>query len=128
MRKVIIAILVLIGTAFDVSAKELVVTLKDGTRIAFHIDSRNDIWMFTNSGERTVRLRTTEFNIDDIKEMRIHSQLPDDVQPDAIQELPATSAEARGVVYDLSGRKAGTDLDKMKAGIYIVNNRKIVIP
>ncbi|MBO4905974.1 MAG: hypothetical protein J5486_02920 [Bacteroidaceae bacterium] len=128
MKQILITAALLIASMISTTAKELVVTLKDGTRMAFHIDSHNEIWMFTHSGERTVRLRTTELNIDNIKEMRIYSQLPSDVQPDAVQELPATNNTENGAVYDLSGRQVGTDLFKMKAGLYIVNNKKVVIP
>ncbi|MBP5770383.1 MAG: hypothetical protein J6W75_03370 [Bacteroidaceae bacterium] len=133
MKRLSIFGIVLMFTFSTVSASGLVLTMKNGQRMAFTLSKTENVLM--TQADDAVVLNGHTFAKDDIQELRIFRELPDDAillgitSPEAVQPLISSA------VYDLSGRKVADSLMQLKdgvhrslpQGIYIVNNQKIVI-
>ncbi len=119
--------------ACSASARELVVTMQNGQRIAFHLSATEDVVM--TQSEEQVFLNGTPLNRADIKEFRIFQQLPEDAIPVGMQEIEnGTLVIENAAVYDLSGRRVAdsalqlaTKRVRPHAGVYLINNRKVVV-
>lgn len=133
MKRLSIFGIVLLFTLSTASATGLVLTMKNGQRMAFILSKTESVLM--TQADDAVVLNGQTFAKDDIQELRIFRELPDDAillgitSPEAVQPLISSA------VYDLSGRKVADSLMQLKdgvqrslpQGIYIVNNQKIVI-
>jgi len=139
MKKILL-LMVGLWAACAVSARELVVTLQNGQRIAFHLSSTEDVVM-TQTAEQVI-LSGTALNRSDIKELRIFQQLPEDAIPVGIQDIENDGFAIHHspfimdstAVYDLSGRRVATSALEFatqsvrpRAGVYLINNKKVVI-
>ncbi|MBQ9285492.1 MAG: hypothetical protein IJ209_04295 [Bacteroidaceae bacterium] len=112
-------------------ARELVITLKNGERAAFHLSEDNKQTACLTLTDDAVTINGVNYARSDFKELRIYKELPEGVDiVDAVQGINA-EAPADNAVYDLSGRRIGQGLSKQKPlrkGIYIVNHKKVVKP
>lgn len=138
MKKILFLLLGLWATC-SISARELVVTMQNGQRIAFHLTATEDIVM--TQSEEQVFLNGTPLNRADIKEFRIFQELPADAIPVGIQDIENDGSTHNSpfiiddaAVYDLGGRRvAASALDfatqrvRPRAGIYFINNKKVVV-
>ncbi|MBO4801456.1 MAG: hypothetical protein J5545_06260 [Bacteroidaceae bacterium] len=131
MKKFLFLILGLLVTSMT-SARELVVTLQNGQRIAFHLSSSEDVVMTQAEGH--VTLGGTTFNRAEIQEFRIFQQLPADAIPVGIQAAEDELGSADTAVYDLGGRRVAdsalefaTQVSRPRAGVYLINKKKVVI-
>lgn len=130
----LLAVLLLWPLSSD--ARELVITLKSGRRVAYHISSDNKQTVCMTSTEGAITLNGDDYAISDIKELRIFADVPEGAEVvDAIAEMPADDAESEavGTVYDLSGRSMGISLSRsarpaLPKGVYIINHKKYVKP
>ncbi len=113
------------------AARELVVTLKNGQRAAFHLSEDNKQTACMTLTDDAVTINGVSYTRSDFKEIRIYKELPEGVDIiDAIQGINAEEP-ASGTVYDLSGRRLGQGMSGQKAlrkGIYIINHKKVVKP
>ena len=132
MKKILL-LLVLALAVCRVQARELVVTMQNGQRIAFHLSATEDVVM--TQSEEQVYLNGTPLKRADIKEFRIFQQLPEDAIPVGIQEMENGKLIIENVaVFDLSGRRVAdsalqlaTKPVRPRAGVYLINNRKVVV-
>ena len=133
MRKLLLAILCAC-LAQTAGARELVVTLQSGERMAFHLSTSDDVTM-TQTAEQVI-LAGVPLQRADIKEMRIFQQLPEGAIAVGIGEVQklAPALPMDGAVYDLNGRRVADNVLEMarrqaaiRAGVYLINNKKVVI-
>ena len=117
------------------SARELVITLKSGRRVAYHITSDNTQTVCLTATEDAISLNGDGYAISDIKELRIYAEVPEGAEVvDAIADVADDSdSDAIGTIYDLSGRARGLSLSRddrpgLPKGIYIINHKKYVKP
>jgi len=116
------------------SARELVVTLKSGRRVAYHISSDNKQTVRLTATENAISLNGDEYAISDVQELRVYAEVPEGAEVDAIANVnDDADSEAVGTIYDLSGRTMGHALSKtirpkLTKGIYIINHKKYVQP
>lgn len=112
-------------------ARELVITLKNGERAAFHLSEDNKQTACLTLTDDAVTINGVNYARSDFKELRIYKELPEGVDiVDAVQGINA-EAPADNTVYDLSGRRIGQGPSQQKPlrkGIYIVNHKKVVKP
>ncbi len=119
MKRIFVFLLMTTVLLPSIYARYLVVTLYQGQRIAFDLEEQNvqmtynDKQLFFN-GYAITRSR--------IKELRIFTNLPDGATYVNV-DTPLAPEAKPAVIYDLSGRRV-TDL---RPGIYIINNKKVVI-
>lgn len=123
------ALLLLLPSSLQ--ARELVVTLKNGQRAAFHLSEDNKQTACMTLTDDAITINGVSYARSDFKEMRIYKELPEGVDiVDAIQGINAETA-ADNAVYDLSGRRIGqgqTAQGLIHKGIYIINHKKVVKP
>jgi len=132
MKKILLLIAGL-WVAGAVNARELVVTLHGGQRLAFHLSATDEVLMTQTADQ--VMLNGMALERANIEEMRVFQQRPEDaiavgvLAPEAEQPVGESPA-----VYDLSGRRvADSALQWMKqkqhnrAGVYLINNKKVII-
>ena len=132
MKRLLISFLC-VGLVFAASARELVVTLQNGQRIAFHLSSSEDVLM--TQTEEQVTIGGTTFSREEIKEFRIFQQLPADAIPVGVQDVEDGEWRMKNAaVYDLGGRRVADSAlefvrqaQRPRAGVYLINNKKIVI-
>lgn len=115
------------------SARELVVTLKNGQRAAFHLSSDNKETACMTLTDDAVVINGISYPRSQLQELRIYKDLPDGVDiVDAIQGIGMESdAPSDNTVYDLSGRrldKGANGQTTLRKGLYIVNHKKVVKP
>lgn len=117
------------------SARELVITLKSGRRVAYHITSDNTQTVRLTATDEAISLNGDDYTISDIKELRIYAEVPEGAEVvDAIAGVADDSnSDAVGTIYDLSGRARGLSLSRdsrprLPKGIYIINHKKYVKP
>ena len=125
----IVAILLLLPAT--AAARELVVTLKNGQRAAFHLSDDNKETACMTLTDDAITINGVSYARTDFKEMRIYKELPEGVDiVDAVQGINAEPS-ADNAVYDLSGRRIGqghTAQGLLRKGIYIINHKKVVKP
>lgn len=117
----------------SVGSRELVVTMQSGQRIAFHLSSTEDVVM--TQSEEQVFLNGTPLNRADVKEFRIFQQLPVDAIPVGVQDVENGQLTMDNAsVFDLSGRRVAdsawqlaTRRVRPRAGVYLINNKKVVV-
>ena len=132
MKKILLLIVGL-WVASGVGARELVVTLQNGQRIAFHLSATEDVLM-TQTAEQVI-LGGTPLNRADIKELRIFQQLPEDAIPVGVQSMEHGQwTMDNAAVFDLGGRQVADNALELatrrvrpRAGVYLINNKKVVI-
>ena len=110
------------------SARELVITLKDGSRFSYPLSTSAAEGVVMKRGEGVITLNGDVYPRADIQELRIYKQRPDDAVPVGIRAVTEQTAEGvrEASVYDLSGRKmSGTQ--SLQPGIYVVNGKKVVV-
>ena len=78
MKKNLLLLLSVLAVSI-VQARELVVTMQNGQRVAFHLSSTEEVLM--TQTEEQVLLNGMAMNRTDIKEFRIFQQLPEDAIP-----------------------------------------------
>ncbi len=115
------------------SARELVLTLKDGQRIAFHLSEDNKQTACMTISEDAVVINGITYDRKDFKEIRIYKELPEGVDiADAIQGIGVgTTTPADNTIYDICGRRLGQVDDSsapLRKGVYIINRKKVVKP
>ncbi len=115
------------------SARELVITMKSGKRVAYHLSEDNKETAKLTLGDQTIIINGDSYNRADFKELRIYKELPEGVDiADAIQGIgvePDTAGD--DAIYDLSGRRIASDSNaypQLHKGIYIINRKKIIKP
>ena len=132
MKKILLLIVGLWAVC-AVDARELVVTLQNGQRVAFHLSSTEDVVM-TQTAEQ-VLFNGTALNRADIKELRIFQQLPQDAIPVGIQSVEnGQLTMEHEAVYDLSGRRVAASAMELanqrlrpRAGVYLIHNKRVVV-
>lgn len=107
--------------------RELVVKLKDGTQLAYHLTSDFKQTVTMKATAETITLNGDQYAIADIVELRIYEEVPDGAEViDAIMSPDASVTNRQPAkVYDLSGRQVHPI--KMKSGVYIINHQKVLV-
>lgn len=108
-------------------ARELVVTLKDGTRAAFHLSEDNKQTANVILTDEAVVINGISYARSNFKEIRIYKELPEGVDmADFIGEVGQSDnlQSDKAEVYDLSGRRIVNS--KLQRGIYVVNKKVVV--
>ena len=120
MKQIIMTLFFSVALLPGLCARCLVVTLSNGQRLAFDLDDR-DVVMTTQGNQ----LVFNGYNIhrERITEFRIFAKAPEGAIAVGIQEVSGERNSVRSEVYDLSGRR----ITALKPGIYVINNKKIVI-
>ena len=105
----------------SLSARCLVITLKNGQRMAFQLDEGNVVMTHTDT-----QLNFNGMTIDreQIMEFRIFAQTPKDAITVGMKSVKGEEDNAKPEIYDLSGRRA----TNLRPGIYVINKKKVVIP
>lgn len=114
-------------------ARELVLTLNDGSRVAFHLSEDNKQTACLTVSDETIVINGITYARDQFKELRIYKELPEGVDiADAIQGIGVgPAAPADNAIYDLSGRRicaAEGSQAQLRKGVYIINHKKVVKP
>ena len=115
------------------TARELVVTLKNGQRAAYHLSEDNKQTACMTWTDDAVVINGVTYQRSDLQEIRIYKELPEGVDiVDAVQGIGVEpTSPATNTVYDLSGRRLSTDARgqmTLHKGIYIINHKKVVKP
>ena len=115
------------------TARELVVTLKNGQRTAYHLSEDNKQTACMTWTDDAVVINGMTYQRSDLQEIRIYKELPEGVDiVDAVQGIGVEPASpAKNMVYDLSGRRLSADSHgqvTLRKGIYIINHKKVVKP
>lgn len=115
------------------TARELVVTLKNGQRAAYHLSEDNKQTACMTWTDDAVVINGVTYQRSDLQEIRIYKELPEGVDiVDAVQGIGVEpTSPATNMVYDLSGRRLSTDARgqmTLHKGIYIINHKKVVKP
>ena len=127
MKKLIPLMAFALAASVSVAARDLVITLADGSRQAFHLSSSEHVVMLQTDDGFT--LNGIAYKTEDVTELRIFKEKPEDAIVITGIEAPAAKPAAAPAVYDLSGRRvADTLTDGLHPGIYIINNHKVIIP
>ena len=110
------------------SARELVITLKDGSRFSYPLSTLAAESVVMKRGEGVITLNGDVYPRADIQELRIYKQRPDDAVPVGIRAVTEQTSEGvrEASVYDLSGRRAAVS-SPLRRGVYVVNQKKIVV-
>lgn len=119
MKRLFIIILMATALLPSINARYLVVTLHQGQRIAFDLEEQN-VQMTYN--EKQLFFNGYAITRSRIKELRILTNIPDGATYVNVNS-PKTSDAKPAVIYDLSGRR----VSDLRPGIYIINNKKVVI-
>ncbi len=112
-------------------ARDLVVTLKDGTRIAYPLTAQDKVKMLP--GEEAFTLNGQTYQLANVKELRLFKQTPEGAIPVGVKDIhDALQIPADDGIYDLSGRKvaettSASSIQQLKPGIYIINHQKVII-
>lgn len=122
----ILAALSLFGQ--DMAARDLVVTLKDGSRFSYPLSTSAAEGVVMKRGEGVITLNGDVYPWADIKELRIYKQRPDDAVPVGIRAVEGQTPDAsrEKTVYDLGGRRTAEG-SLLHRGVYVVNHKKIAV-
>ena len=120
-------------TVISVTARDLVVTMNDGTRYAYPLSSQSTVNLIMGQEEFT--LNGKAYQLSDVKELRIFKQAPDDAIVVDVESIEEKSNITPAKVYDLSGREVGsgknnsrgTNSIKLRPGVYIINHQKVTV-
>ena len=117
--------LALCGLCCSLGARELVVTLTDGQRYAYHLSSKDKaVMLLCDEG---FELGGDRYQVADVVELRIYAECPDDAIPTGVEGVGGQRRAAGGqeIFYDLQGRRL-KQTSNLPRGIYVTNDGRKV--
>lgn len=129
MTRIFLCLVMACMTTLCATARDLVITMKDGTRYAYHLSSTEQVKMVM--GDDSFTLNGKSYSLNDVQELRIFKQTPEDAIVVSVKDIHGEEQSGSKEIYDLSGRKVTGDTAPhgapLKPGIYIINRRKVIV-
>ncbi len=133
MRRFFLCFAIACLTVISVTARDLVITMNDGTRYAYPLSSQSTVNLIMGQEEFT--LNGKAYQLSEVKELRIFKEAPDDAIVVGVESIAEKSNITPAKVYDLSGREVSTSRNnsrgansiKLRPGVYIINHQKVTV-
>ncbi len=124
------AAMLAVMTAAPATARDLVVTLRDGRRYAYALSTKAGEHVVMTRSDGAICIAGDTYALADVRELRIFKDAPDEAIRTGVRDITTTPAATQPCngspqAVDLGGRAMqGT---RPRKGIYIVRHRKIAV-